>query len=51
MRNTNYQFGVWFTSVMMNNAVTATYITNLKFQVTTLSGTFFAEANSGFYHW
>jgi len=47
--NTTYQFGVWFTSVMMKNACDSSpQLPNLKFQVKTLSGTVLAEGNSGF---
>src|SRR5678815_3677592 len=47
--NTNYQFGVWFTSVMTNLACDGkSILPNLKFQVTTLSGTVLTEGNSGF---
>ena len=47
--STNYQFGIWFTSVMMKNACDANpQLPNLKFQIKTLSGTVLAEGNSGF---
>ena len=47
--STNYQFGVWFTSVMMKNACDSNpQLPNLKFQIKTLSGTVLAEGNSGF---
>jgi len=47
--NTNYQFGVWFTSVMTSLACDGQpKLPNLNFQVRTLSGTILAEGNSGF---
>jgi len=47
--NTQYQFGVWFTSVMTKLACDGQPILpNLKFQVKTLAGIVLVDGNSGF---
>jgi gliding motility-associated-like protein len=47
--NTQYQFGIWFTSVMTKLACDGQAILpNLHFQVKTVSGTVLVEGNSGF---
>ena len=47
--NTQYQFGVWFTSVMTKNACDGQpVLPNLHFQIRTISGTVLVEGNSGF---